>query len=330
MISFFQTALDSLRTKAVMTVILAFVGGLLSVCMVEAARKGNRGAVLIKNPMGSWLVFNLLGGAVVWQIVIIPAFLHWGKKTMEENERRKSEAAARGGDNDDDEDDDDASVREIRERRYIADEEVVAIPAAVAVGYYLLSILMIVMNTPWIIGLWLFFPIFVAVLHIVVRQGIRLGRKFHGPTEFHLESTWWPLIAVYALSIICSVIGHVFFLWHILSQKDDRTEETRSTIKFIEIDIQYIFWTVLYWMLVEVGWKTPALMLGLSVLLGPGAGTCLGWLFREKEILEHWDDSGVHTAVFSEDVEGLEGENTTTGNATNPTSVPTEATPLLR
>jgi hypothetical protein len=69
---------------------------------------------------------------------------------------------------------------------------------------------------------------------------------------------------------------------------------TRSTIVFIEVDTQFIFWTVLYWMLVEVGWRVPLTTVLTSLLIGPGAGTCVGWMYREKLI--HHDDDGNESA----------------------------------
>lgn len=43
LISSFHAALDSVRTKATISVILAFVGALLSVCTVESARRPTEG-----------------------------------------------------------------------------------------------------------------------------------------------------------------------------------------------------------------------------------------------------------------------------------------------
>ncbi|EWG46062.1 hypothetical protein FVEG_15915 [Fusarium verticillioides 7600] len=76
LISFFRAALLSLRSRTVMGVVLAFIGGLLTVSTVESARICNAPNALIAYPTGPWLVFDLVGGAVVWELVIIPAFLH--------------------------------------------------------------------------------------------------------------------------------------------------------------------------------------------------------------------------------------------------------------
>ncbi len=65
LVSFFQEALASTRAAGTMAAILSFVGGLLTVSLVEAARVCNAPNKLIKYPTLPWIVFNLIGGAAV-------------------------------------------------------------------------------------------------------------------------------------------------------------------------------------------------------------------------------------------------------------------------
>lgn len=269
LISFFQAALDSARSGAVMAVVLAFVGGLLTVNLVEAARICNAPNVLIAYPTGLWLVFDLVGGAVVWELVIIPAFLHRAKIVLTKKR----------------DDDDENDVEGLEHSRHLPESEVIAIPVSVAVGYYLPSILMLIYNSPAAIGVWLFFPVYVSLIRQATRRFVQYLRSVD-PSTIHLESNQRSLIYVYALPIIFSIIAHFIILGN-MTQHDDRKEMTRSTITFIEIDIQFIAWTVLYWMLVEVGWRVPLATILTSVIVGPGAGTCLGWIYREKLIHGH-------------------------------------------
>ncbi|PTD02317.1 hypothetical protein FCULG_00012019 [Fusarium culmorum] len=249
LISFFRAALDSLRSTAVMAVVLSFLGGLLTVSTVEAARICNAPNVLIAYPTGPWLVFDLVGGAVVWELVIIPAFLHRARNFHEPSS---------------------------------PDSELVAIPISVAIGYFVPSILMLFKTTPATVGVWLFFPIYVTIVRQVIRSVIAVIRRV-SPTNIHLASNRRSFLFVYLLPIVCSILAHVFFIWS-LTRPDDRKEMTRSTIVFIEVDTQFIFWTVLYWMLVEVGWRVPLTTIVTSIVVGPGAGTCVGWMYREKLI----------------------------------------------
>ncbi|CAG7560016.1 unnamed protein product [Fusarium equiseti] len=276
LISFFRAALQSLRSTAVMAVVLAFLGGLLTVSTVEAARICNAPNVLIAYPTGPWLVFDLVGGAVVWELVIIPAFLHRARSVLNARQR----------------DDGHGDVHQIFTSRHLPDSELVAIPISVALGYFLPSILMLFKTTPATVGVWLFFPIYVTIVRQTIRSVIAVIRRV-SPTNIHLASNRRSLFFVYLLPIICSILAHVFFIWS-LTQPDDRKEMTRSTIVFIEVDTQFIFWTVLYWMLVEVGWRVPLTTVLTSLLIGPGAGTCVGWMYREKLI--HHDDDGNESA----------------------------------
>jgi len=134
------------------------------------------------------------------------------------------------------------------------------------------------------------------------------------PQSIHLESRWASLVLVYAAPVVCSVLAHVVFLWS-LTRPDDRREMTRSTIKFIEIDIQFIGWTVLYWTLVEVGWRVPLAMVIVSAVLGPGAGICLAWVYRERLIVD-----GMKHSRADEEQRGEGAQDRTTD----------EETPLLQ
>ena len=238
---------------------------------VEAARICNAPNVLIAYPTGPWLVFDLVGGAVAWELVIIPAFLHRAKSVLNARQR----------------DDGHGDVHQIFTSRHLPDSELVAIPISVALGYFLPSILMLFKTTPATVGVWLFFPIYVTIVRQTIRSVIAVIRRV-SPTNVHLASNQRSLFFVYLLPIICSILAHVFFIWS-LTQPDDRKEMTRSTIVFIEVDAQFIFWTVLYWMLVEVGWRVPLTTVLTSLLIGPGAGTCVGWMYREK-LIHHGDD----------------------------------------
>ncbi|KAG5755102.1 hypothetical protein H9Q72_006440 [Fusarium xylarioides] len=269
LISFFRAALHSLRSRAVMGVVLAFIGGLLTVSTVESARICNAPNVLIAYPTGPWLVFDLVGGAVVWELVIIPAFLHRARSVL--NAQRDE-----GGD-----------VHQIFTSRHLPDSELVAIPISVALGYFLPSFLMLFYTTPETIGIWLFFPIYVEIIRQIIRHTISALRRVD-PTLVHLASNRWSLLFVYILPLVCSVLAHVSFIWS-LTRPDDRKEMTRSIIVFIEVNSQFIFWTVLYWMLVEVGWRVPLTTIITSIVVGPGAGTCVGWIYREK-LIHHDND----------------------------------------
>lgn len=302
-ISFFQSANDSVRTFASMSAILSFLAGLMTVTTVEAARICNAPNILIANPTGPWLVFNLLGLAVVWELVIIPAFFHRSRSIILARKKAGQDVVESAASKDPDFGKD--------SRHLTVDAEIVAIPVSVAWGFILPSVLMLLYNTPVTIVIWLVFPIWVSLIRQAVRWIVlRLQKRQH--RSFHLESHTVSLLLVYLVPVICSVVSHVLLIWS-LFQWDDRKEMTRSTVKFAEIDATFIGLTVLYWLFVEAGWKVPLVVIVTSIFLGPGAGICIGWIYRDNEIrehLKHWLSDSVGHRETNEQVGGVTDEET--------------------
>lgn len=177
-------------------------------------------------------------------------------------------------------------------RRFESDAEAVAIPIGVLLGFIVPSILMVVLRDPVAVAVWLFSPIYVAAIRQFIRAALprlRAGSIDPNAAEaadlrsLHLESHRAYLILVYAAPVLCSVVSHALLLWNLAAKKDDRIDMTRATLGFIEINIIFTGLTVLYWLLVEVGWRVVAVMVGVSVVLGPGAGICGGWIYRERK-----------------------------------------------
>ncbi|KAB5545529.1 hypothetical protein GE09DRAFT_1205020 [Coniochaeta sp. 2T2.1] len=280
LVSFFQEAVASSRGFAIMAACLSFIAGLLTVSTVESARVCNGPAVLIAYPTGAWVVFNLLGGAVVWELVILPAFFVRSRQIIlarREGAGTSSPGAGGGGGMVD------ASHPDLGEgmRHLSSAAEAVAIPVAVAVGCVLPSVLMLVLDSPVAVVVWIFFPLWVSLVRQGVRAGLVRWKRDRLGASLHLErSRLWTGVT-YGIPVLCSVLAHVWLLYSLLARHDDRKEMTRATTKFIEIDVGFIGLTVLYWLFVEAGWRVAAVMLAASVLLGPGAGVCLAWVYRE-------------------------------------------------
>ncbi|KAK0702578.1 hypothetical protein B0T21DRAFT_299768 [Apiosordaria backusii] len=273
LVSFFGEAAASLRSSAILSVIFSFLAGLLTVSTVEAARICNAPSILIAYPTGLWLIFDLIGGAFVWELIIIPAFFHRSREII--TSRRQDLPTS-------DIPPADPTFGETM-RHLTKTSETIAIPFAVALGFVAPSILMLAHTSPVTVLLWLFFPLWTALFRQSARKLTTLSLvRLNGSWQesLHLESSTLGLVRVYLLPIFCSVASHIFLLWS-LSQSDDRKEMTRSTLKFITIDAFFVGLTVLYWILVEAGWRVAAVMVLTSVILGPGAGICLGWIYRE-------------------------------------------------
>ncbi|KAK4139222.1 uncharacterized protein C8A04DRAFT_16059 [Dichotomopilus funicola] len=272
LVSFFQEAVASTRAFSIMAVILSFVAGLLTISTVEAARICNSPNALIAYPTGPWLVFNLIGGAVVWQLVIIPAFFHRSRQIIAARKNGVPQQLSGPAD---------PTFGEAM-RQLARAAEAVAIPVAVVAGYVLPSVLMLVLKHPATVLVWLFFPIWVSVIRQVTRKGVLLVRDAWS-SSLHLESNRIATAVIYTAPILLSVAAHAHFIWA-LTQPDDRKELTRSTLKFITIDAFFIGLTVLYWVLIEAGWRVALVILASSLVFGPGAGVCLGWIYREQTV----------------------------------------------
>ncbi|KAK7993983.1 phosphoglycerate mutase-like protein [Apiospora arundinis] len=291
LVSFFQLAVGgdggsghSLRAFAIMSVILSFIAALLTANLVESARLCNRRSWLIAKPTVPWLVFNLVGGALVWDLVIVPEFLRRAKDVQAAKE---SVAAERLRDVD--------SVIDLEVRCLTSQVEVFAIPLAVLFGFVAPSLAMLVTaGHPIAVIVWLFFPLWVSLVRYAVKVvGVNAIRD---PEPHRLESNRVSLALVYAVPVLCSIMSHVLLVVN-LFRPDDRREMTRATIKFIQIDFLLIGATVLYWLLVEAGMLTTLVMIVSSVILGPGAGLSGAWLLREKAIERYPDgDNGEHAA----------------------------------
>jgi hypothetical protein len=300
LVSLFLESVASSRGCALMVEILTFIGGLLTVSAVESGRVCNGPARVIRHPMATWLAF-LVGGAVIWEVVILPAFLVRGKRILEARESDEGGMV-------------EASHPERGEgmRHLGSKADGVAIPIAVVLGFVVPSVVMLVLGNAVAVLVWLFFPVWVSL----IRQGIRLvvGRvqREGWAGSLHLEaSRTWTGVA-YAVPVLCSVLAHAWLIWSLVGGRDDRKEMTRATTRFIEIDIGFVGLTVLYWLLVEAGWRVAVVMLVASLVLGPGAGVCLAWVYRESKVDP--DRSVTVVAV----------------GARSPDADPSEDTPLLR
>ncbi|PHH55869.1 hypothetical protein CFIMG_008386RA00001 [Ceratocystis fimbriata CBS 114723] len=276
LVSFFQLAATSTRGFAILAATLAYISGLLTVYTVEGARVCNKPAVVIAYPTGPLLVFILVGGAVVWELLIVPAFFLCSQTILRHREEATPETIQQAPE-------DDPSLGS-KLRYFTDDAETVAIPAGVALGFILPSILMITLESPWFAALWLFSPVYVAGIRVLVRRVIAF--QAGSLTAMHLESNRAALLSMYAAPVVVSVLAHWNLVWNLSAHSDDRPELTRSVLSFVVVDIIFVGLTILYWLFVEAGWQVAGVTLVVSVVAGPGAGVCVGWIYREQRMVD--------------------------------------------
>lgn len=301
LVSFWLETLDSFRGRVIMATLLGFVVGLVTVTTLESKRVANQRDGLVKRPgLWVWAPFVVLGGVSVtgWGV---PGLLRRGKEVSEVR------PGAENGE----------AVRVLAMRA-----DGVAIPVSVALGLVVPAVVMVWTRSPLAVGAFLLFPVWTSFL----RKGIRvLLTRFQGETwttTLHLSSSRLNLVAVYALPILLSVVAHGYLLYNLVTRRDDSHEVTRSTLKFILIDLGGLLTAVLYWVLVEAGWMAAAVFVVATLLAGPGAGVSLAWGWRE--IGGEWKTPG-RTGTRAVAVGSTVGTPTEEGgNAID------EETPLLR
>ncbi|KAH7368636.1 hypothetical protein B0T11DRAFT_277412 [Plectosphaerella cucumerina] len=313
-VSFFEYAVASTRGLAVMATIWAFTAALLTVTYLESAR-------LVAGPAGDylrrlgllWILVHIGGGPYVF--IFIAA--GWIVTTAREVRRiNLGEAPADTVDADDDaasgrrsateEEAVDADVRSkkrqaLRRRRLRTAADALAVSDAVIIGFALPAALVLVWRSTAPITVWLFFPVWVILLRylllLVVKrldarwQGTQVETtpRRRGTKSLDLESNRPALALVYAVPVLLSLAAHVALIWS-LTRRDDSKSVTRAVLGYEAVNWGAIFVITVYSLFVEAGWLALLGAIGATVLLGPGAGVCIGWILRERVIRRHNDE----------------------------------------
>lgn len=299
LVSFFHAALDSVRSFVIMNEILSYVGALLTVTTMESARACNQSSWMIRNPTPAWLLFNLAGGAVVWQLAIIPSFLSHEKgrrktgRTAEvarpDENREPLLAGPRDphpGDRASEEDEG------THMSRHLDPAEIPAISSGVALGYFVPCMPFLLVPGTASITAWLFFPAYTSVARIVTRRLAGWARNNTGD-RVHPESSHAAIWTLYLLPIVWSAVAHWSLLYHLIFVSDDRSATTRAALGFIVADFSAIGLTVLWWIAAEAGWRLALFSLVVGIVIGPGGGLCAAWVLREEIMANHFSNMHV-------------------------------------
>lgn len=302
LVSFWLETLDSFRGRVIMATLLGFVVGLVTVTTLESKRVANQRDGLVKRPgLWVWAPYVVLGGVAVtgWGV---PGLVRRGKEVSEVR------PGAEGGE-------------EVRVLAMRADG--VAVPLSIALGLVVPALVLVWMRSPLAVGGFLLFPVWTSLLRKVVRVVLTQFQDETWTATLHLSSSRVNLVAVYALPILLSAVAHGFLLYNLIARRDDSQEMTRSTLRFILIDLAGLTAAVLYWVLVEAGWRAAAVFVVATLLAGPGAAVSLAWGWRE--IGGDWKTFGRGRGTRAVAVGSTVGSPTEErGNAVD------EETPLLR
>lgn len=272
-LNFFRAAHASPISRLEQAAIVAFLAALATITASEAAaarredahdekrttpdRKGelaqpSRGATrsslassIIENLAVPWLLYNVALGALAWQGIIIPAFLH--------------ESAHR-------------TPRLDHDKR--PQQHSLAIPLSVTLGLFLpASAMLLYPQNPLPIIAFLLFPLWISLAQRLL-------------TQLPLPGITANKAAFYAPALLASTLAHAALLLTLTSTSASTTlPRTRSAMLLLELDHAAIFLAVLYWLHRETGGaqRSVARVVAVSLVLGPGAGVCVGWMYCDSD-----------------------------------------------
>lgn len=263
--TFFASTVATALGQIFMSVFLSFITALITTTMVESQRQDETPNVVVRYPAGSWLLVNVVSGAVVAPLVMAPASFYHSKTCLRKRQDPSRIASGDGLPN-----------------RAVRAQAKLAIPLSVTGGFIIPSIILIFAPSPTIVILWQFFPIYVAILFrlltIIVSQL---------PPTLLAVSQRRSIHLLFTIPILLSILSHVSLIIYVfsllLSQRhDDGSPLTTSALHVLAINFLTIFITLIYWLYIEGGTSTARAGLKWTLLVGPGAGVCFGWIAREE------------------------------------------------
>jgi hypothetical protein len=177
----------------------------------------------------------------------------------------------------------------------------VAIPLSISVGFIIPSVLLVFAPSPITIILWQFFPLYVSILLRLLNTAINkssLTLSSIDTTPHTSSSSAGPQrkSSVYLFSVptLSSLISHfslvIYSILRLsLPQRGDvpTPQLTKSALQILALNFITIYITFIYWLYVEGGVRGAASALRWTLIAGPGAGVCHGWIAREETMRLH-------------------------------------------
>lgn len=280
-VQFFQEAHGTPRGRLEQAVIVSFLAALSSITAIERTRARRRAAIynttttkditpgssqhqregqglsdkIVNNLTIAWLLYGLVMGALAWQLIIVPAFLHQHHRYEQQRQHQQQPRKA-------------VQVND-------ADAYPLTIPLSIVLGLLLPVTYMLIHPTDIVPTLlFLFCPILIALTQTFLSiLGLRATTKS-------------PLI-FYAIPILASTLSHTAILF--LPILDGPASSAgAAALRFLRLDHTIIYFTILYWIAASSSTtqvsssakSTPNVLITIvtTVVLGPGAGVCVGWM----------------------------------------------------
>lgn len=284
-VQFFQEAHGTPRGRLEQAVIVSFLAALSNITALESVRARRRAAKnsttttiqdmtpgsiqredqglslkIINNLTIPWLLYGLVMGALAWQLIIVPAFLHLHHKYPQQQHSRQQTRK---------------TVSHLQANN--PDAYPLAIPLSIAIGLLLPAFSMLLHPTALLpVLLFLFFPILIALTHNFL-------------SNFVLQTTTDSPLVFHAIPILASAISHAAILF-LPIEHTPASSAGAAALRFLRLDHTVIFLTVLYWIASttkKISSSTTSITsilttLATTAVLGPGAGICIGWMMHSS------------------------------------------------
>jgi hypothetical protein len=287
--AFFSATVASAWGKIFMSIFLSFITALVTTTLTESQREDEVPNAVVLNPAAPWLLVNIISGAVVAPLVMAPASFHHSRKYFREghaHEQNRTSAAAQ---------------TVLRVNRVVRTSAKVAIPLSVSIGFIIPSVLLVFAPSPITIILWQFFPVYVSVLlrllnTVINKSGLTLSSIDTTPNTSSSSAGHHGKSSLYLFSVptLSSLISHlslvIYPILHLSLQRRGDVPDpqlTKSALQILALNFITIYITFIYWLYVEGGVRSAASALRWTLIAGPGAGVCHGWIAREEAMRLH-------------------------------------------
>lgn len=291
-VHFFQEAHGTLHGRLEQAVIVSFLSALSNITAIESVRARRRAAMnstttttkdmkpgsahrkkedqglslkIVNNLTIPWLLYGLVMGALAWQLIIVPAFLHLhhkypGPQLQQQRQETRNNINHHQANN--------------------PDAYPLSIPLSIALGLLLPVISMLLYPTAIIpVLLFLFFPILITLAHKLL-------------STFVLHTTTNSSVVFHAIPILASAFSHAAILF-LPIENTPASSAGAAALRFLRLDHIVIYVTVLYW-IASTTTKTSSsttsitnvlTTIATTAVLGPGAGICIGWIMHSSKAL---------------------------------------------
>ncbi|KAK0243036.1 hypothetical protein EDD85DRAFT_313709 [Armillaria nabsnona] len=282
-VTFFKLILSDPEGFLFLAVFLSFVAGLVTIVCLESSRVANQAHRVIKYPTPALMMANIVGGLVVFPLVVCPAFL-LKSQNKQRLERLVPTVTAEG-----------ASVisettpliraLHLTDRHVLSAAEMYSVPLSVFLGFIVPSItLFLHPDNEVLIELWQLFPVYVAILRYISRTVLLRTVPHLCVNNIHVESDNVELLYVYGAPSVVSLLTHLLYVWHaVVPSSGVPDPQVHAALHVLVMDFWAIVLTMLYRLWFEGGIRLATTALSASLIAGPGAGICVGWIMREEQ-----------------------------------------------